>query len=428
MAKLQVNKGTTSKILSIFIQDSSSTTGDGLTGLAWNTASLSWYYYREGAGTGATQVTLATMTIGTWASGGFVEIDATDMPGWYEIGIPDAAIASGADSVGSQLKGATNMAQLNLEIQLNLVDLVWDEILTGATHNVTNSAGKRLRQIQEDQGYALGRVWIDTINGSAGTTPFDNGTVGNPVDNIADALTIAADAAVMLSDFHVINGSTFTLSGSVANKSFFGNNWTVALNSKSIVSAYIQGASVTGIGTGSNYKFQDCSIGSVTLDDGVLIMCRMGGTFTLGAAGSYVLIDCVAELVGVSAPVLDYAAPGNSTVNYRRYSGGLTVNNLASGDILGIEIVSGGPVTLNGADATVKVAGMINTVTNNLTGSPNVIAGSLINDVEINAECDQAISDAFTFGVANKVDANVTHVNEIEVSGDGSLGNEWGPV
>ena len=27
------------------------------------------------------------------------------------------------------------------------VDLIWDEVLTGATHNVTNSAGKRLRQI-----------------------------------------------------------------------------------------------------------------------------------------------------------------------------------------------------------------------------------------------------------------------------------------
>ena len=69
------------------------------------------------------------------------------MPGWYELGIPDAALATGADFVGVQLKGATNMAPLNLEIQLNLVENVWDQILTGATHNVNNSAGKRLRTI-----------------------------------------------------------------------------------------------------------------------------------------------------------------------------------------------------------------------------------------------------------------------------------------
>lgn len=116
--KLLVKKGKTSKTALIFVQDSSSTTGAGLTGLLFNSASLTWYYYREAAGTGGTQVTLATQTIGTWATGGFIELDATNMPGWYEIGIPDAVLATGADFVGMVLKGATNMAQVNIEIQL----------------------------------------------------------------------------------------------------------------------------------------------------------------------------------------------------------------------------------------------------------------------------------------------------------------------
>jgi hypothetical protein len=121
--KLFVTKATTSKTMLVFIQDSSSTVGAGLTGLAWNTASLSWYYYREGAGTGGTQVTLATQTIGTWATGGFIELDATEMPGWYEIGVPNAALATGVDFVGMVLKGATNMAQVNIEIQLTGFDV-----------------------------------------------------------------------------------------------------------------------------------------------------------------------------------------------------------------------------------------------------------------------------------------------------------------
>jgi hypothetical protein len=58
------------------------------------------------------------MTVGTWASGGFVVVDGTNMPGLYQLGIPDAALASGASQVVILLKGATNMAPVVLEIQL----------------------------------------------------------------------------------------------------------------------------------------------------------------------------------------------------------------------------------------------------------------------------------------------------------------------
>jgi len=44
-----------------------------------------------------------------------------------------------------------------------IVDQVWDEVLTGATHNVTNSAGRRLRTLQTGGNYEGGMVWIDTV-------------------------------------------------------------------------------------------------------------------------------------------------------------------------------------------------------------------------------------------------------------------------
>lgn len=121
MAKLSIKAGTTSKLLDVFIQDSSSTTGAGLAGLAFNSGSLTGYYYREGAGS-TVAITLATMTVGTWATGGFIALDGTNMPGAYQIGIPDAALASGAKSVLIYFKGATNMAPLPLEIELTAVD------------------------------------------------------------------------------------------------------------------------------------------------------------------------------------------------------------------------------------------------------------------------------------------------------------------
>lgn len=119
--KLKLKKGTTSKLMRIFVPDTSSSVQAGLTALAYNSGSLTWYYIREGASS-ATSVTLATMTVGTWASGGFKEVDATNLPGIYEIGVPDAALASGANSVVMMLKGATNMAPVRIEIELDAVD------------------------------------------------------------------------------------------------------------------------------------------------------------------------------------------------------------------------------------------------------------------------------------------------------------------
>lgn len=117
MAKVSLVTGTTSYIAQVFIQDSSSTTGAGLAGLVYNSGSLTAYYHRD-TDTTATAMTLVTMTVGTWTSLGFKEIDATNMPGWYQLGIPNAALASGAKSVAIHLKGATNMAPLPLEIEL----------------------------------------------------------------------------------------------------------------------------------------------------------------------------------------------------------------------------------------------------------------------------------------------------------------------
>lgn len=118
--KLTIQKATTSKLIQFFVLDSSQTDGRGLTGLVYNTGSLTAYYYREGVAAPATSISLVTMTVGTWASGGFKEIDSTNMPGWYQLGVPDAALADSAESVIIMLKGAANMAPVEIEIQLGM--------------------------------------------------------------------------------------------------------------------------------------------------------------------------------------------------------------------------------------------------------------------------------------------------------------------
>jgi hypothetical protein len=107
--KLMKVKGSTSQILEIFIQDSSSTTGAGLTGLTNASSGLVCYYHRNTAAA-AVAVSLVTMTVGTFTSSGFKEVDSANLPGCYQLCLPDAAYATGADGVIASLKGATNMA------------------------------------------------------------------------------------------------------------------------------------------------------------------------------------------------------------------------------------------------------------------------------------------------------------------------------
>lgn len=114
MAKKQLVQGTTSHTEKVMIYNSSS--GAPLSGLVYNTSGLTCYYILEG-GNADVAVSLVTATLGTWSSGGFIAVDGTNMPGLYEIGIPNAAL-TGAKSVVVLLQGAASMQPVVIEIEL----------------------------------------------------------------------------------------------------------------------------------------------------------------------------------------------------------------------------------------------------------------------------------------------------------------------
>jgi hypothetical protein len=120
MAKLSLVQGTSSKLLDVFIQSASSAGGGGLAGLSYSSASLTAYYYQENASS-ATAINLVSSTLGTYTSGGFTQISSSNMPGMYQVGIPNAALSS-ASSVVVMLQGAANMAPLVMEIELTLIN------------------------------------------------------------------------------------------------------------------------------------------------------------------------------------------------------------------------------------------------------------------------------------------------------------------
>lgn len=201
MAKLGYVKGATSVTVNVFILDSASTTGAGKTGLAYNTASLTAYYAREKAAAAA--ITLATQTAtGAWSSGGFVEIDSTNLPGLYRLDIPDAALATGSNSVAVMLKGASGMAPLTLEIELEGVDRR-DATAFGLSR-LDAAVSSRMATYAQPTGFLAatfpGTV-ASTTNITAGTittvTNLTNApTAGDLTTTMKTSVQTAADAAV----------------------------------------------------------------------------------------------------------------------------------------------------------------------------------------------------------------------------------------
>ena len=126
-----IKAGSTDFIYYVFLQDSSSSTGEGLTGLAYNTSNLTAYYVRNGAA--AVEISLVTQTVtGAHTDGGFVEVNATYCPGLYRIDLPDAMIAAGVTDVVLYLQGATNLLDTPDRIRLTAMDLD-DTVRAGLT-------------------------------------------------------------------------------------------------------------------------------------------------------------------------------------------------------------------------------------------------------------------------------------------------------
>lgn len=103
--------------LSLQITLHDSTTGAGKTGIAFG--SVTAYYYRQGA---ASTVQITTATLGAINSahsdGGWIELDATNMPGTYRFDVTDAFWATGSDWVHLNVR-VTDADAVNLSFALD---------------------------------------------------------------------------------------------------------------------------------------------------------------------------------------------------------------------------------------------------------------------------------------------------------------------
>lgn len=159
--------GATSKTIEVFIGTSGLA---GISGLTSASVGLICYYHRQGANASAA-ITLSGGTLGTWGAGGqFVEVDATHMTGSYQLSLPDAALASGADWVRIMLQGFATMVPTIVNIDLTTYDANVTKALGTAV--TTTTAGVLDVATTSTSNNATADAFLDRSNAiETGITP-----------------------------------------------------------------------------------------------------------------------------------------------------------------------------------------------------------------------------------------------------------------
>jgi hypothetical protein len=213
MAKRSIKAGTTSQREYVFVNDSASTTGAGKTGIAYNAASIKAYYVRPGAS--ATLITLATQTVtGAFSSGGWVEVDSTNMPGVYRFDVPDAVFAAGAEKAIVMISGASGMAPVVMEYDLTAYD-PYDTVRLGLTAIPNVASGSAGALITSGTGTAQlsvssGLVTLAPVTHTGATIPtvtaVTNRVTAN-TDQLAGQTVTAANAVTFPSIVSSLTGA-----------------------------------------------------------------------------------------------------------------------------------------------------------------------------------------------------------------------------
>jgi hypothetical protein len=245
--------------------------------------------------------------------------------------------------------------------------------LTGATFRV-DQAYVSYAIVARSVGYADGAIWVDTNGSNTNTESYVDGTADNPVSTWAAALTLSSQ--LNITRFHIINGSTITLSGNSDNFTLIGDNWTLALNGQSITGAHFRGASVTGTGSGAGADFHDCELANgATLTVGAcdFFNCAVAGSIVMTEADTYYFDKCYSGVAGTATPDIDFGSTvGNTNLNFRHYSGGIEVKNMGDVGTDRMSLEGDGQIIINSncTTGTIAIRGNF-TITDNTSGAIN---------------------------------------------------------
>ena len=460
---LAIKQGATDQTVYIFVQDSSETTGVGLTGLVHNTASLTAYYVRNRGS--ATQITLATLAAANSAhsDGGFKEVDATNMPGIYRLDLPDAACASGADEVIVFLKGATDMAPVAKEILLTAVDLQ-DGVRMGMTA-LPNAAADAAGGLPISDA---GGLDLDGMNTNVSSILTDTGTTLdgklNTIDTVVDAIKVVTDK---LDDTLELDSTVYRFTTNALEQAPSGGGsltaqqvWEYNISAIStagyagtIVNAILTDTAVIGAaGAGLTAvpwnAAWDAEVQSEVTDalnaydppTNAEMVARTIASASYATATALATVDT--EVGALQTDITAILADTNELQTNQGNWLTADVSSLATAAALAVvdgnvdsileDTATTIPATLTTISGYIDTeVAAIKSVTDNLPNGgalTSLASAAALATVDTVVDAIKVKTDSLTFTVSGQVDSNIQYVNDVQVAGTGADGNEWGPV
>ena len=181
---ITIAPGSTSQSIELYL---------GATGLTASTSGLTARYNRTR--TASVSIPLVARTIAqAWTSGGFAEVDATNMPGVYRLDLPDAALAAGADDVTIVVRGASGTNGAVMTIKLSSGGLTSAQTASAVLDAVGSSyvtAGSI--------GYAIQNSNVASISGSTSAADeLEGALLHNGTDYISAELVTPVTSASLV--------------------------------------------------------------------------------------------------------------------------------------------------------------------------------------------------------------------------------------
>ena len=139
--------------------------------------------------------------------------------------------------------------------------------------------------VKSEAGYQDGAVWIDTINGTTGTTSYTHGTADKPSLSWASARTIADNLDIRR--FVLVGESTITLTAGTEGYEFIGSGHgtAIALGGQNISGSRFKNLDISGNDSATSPDFpavfENCEMTGNTLNKHIFNNCLIAGTITL---------------------------------------------------------------------------------------------------------------------------------------------------
>jgi len=196
-----------------------------------------------------------------------------------------------------------------------------------------------------------GGVSVDVENGSPGTA-YPIGTPQAPVDNLAQALTIASSRGFVR--FYILESMEIDESLDFTGIEFVGQSVTKTLltinPNANVTKCEFYETMVTGTLDGQN-KLKNCMLHTLNYVNGVVEECLLGEyTVTLGGGTDAYFLDCWSAVAGTGTPTINMGGSGQK-LGLRNYNGGLKITNMTgvndniSLDLNSARIILGSTVT-----------------------------------------------------------------------------------